>query len=295
MAAAAKSTTRALRAHGRRLARTLGAASCVREPVRFVVRELSGRRSQAVYRLRGSGLLAPVRHPLLDMWVLEEIFRFGVYAPPPQVLERLRAAPQPVRVLDLGGHAGYFVLYLLGLLGRATVVSLEPDPRNVRALRRTVQANGLGSSWTVIEAAAATADGRTHFESGFQLSRISAPDSSLAATHDALNDVFPFLSGSAMLDRRRVEVETRDALPLLADADLVKMDIEGGEWDILADARFADMGAAALVLEYHPRDGDVDAARAEAHRHLEAAGFRAGAEVPSHDAGLLWAWRETAR
>ena len=35
------------------------------------------------------------------------------------------------------------------------VVSFEPDPRNVRALRRCVEVNGLGGSWQVVEAAAA--------------------------------------------------------------------------------------------------------------------------------------------
>ena len=232
-----------------------------------------------------------MRHPLLDMWVLEEVFRFGVYKPPPHVLERLHAAPRPLRVLDLGGHAGYFGLYLSGLLEGVTILSLEPDPRNVRALRRCVEANGLGATWEVIEAAAAANDGRADFESGFQLARLSPRDDSLAQTHDALSVVFPFLAGSPMLETERVEVETRDVLPLLAEADLVKMDIEGGEWEILGDPRFAGVDAAALVMEYHPSDGDVKSAREAAQRHLAAAGYTAGADLPSHDAGLLWAWR----
>ena len=42
-----------------------------------------------------------------------------------------------------------------------------------------------------------------------------------------------------------------DVLGQIAEADLVKMDIEGGEWGILADPRIARQ--RALVLEYHPR------------------------------------------
>lgn len=65
------------RALARRLApnrvrRTLGAASCVGERSRFVAHELRDQRALEHYHLRGSGLVAQVRHPLLDMWVLEE-------------------------------------------------------------------------------------------------------------------------------------------------------------------------------------------------------------------------------
>ena len=38
----------------------------------------------------------------------------------------------------------------------------------------------------------------------------------------------------------------------MAEADLVKIDIEGGEWPILTDPRFAQLPTPALVIEYHP-------------------------------------------
>ena len=78
----------------RRLARTVGAASCVREPLRFCGRELAGRSRTDAYRVRGSGLRAVVRHPMLDMWVLEEIFRNDGYALPTTVAQRLRSLEQ---------------------------------------------------------------------------------------------------------------------------------------------------------------------------------------------------------
>ena len=59
--------------------------------------------------------------------------------------------------------------------------------------------------------------------------------------------------------RRRVMLAARsksprvDVFPYLAAADLVKIDIEGSEWEILADARFAGIAARVLVLEYHPQ------------------------------------------
>src|SRR4051794_874896 len=112
----------------RRLARTVGAARCVREPLRFAGRDLSGRARTDAYRLRGSELRAVIRHPLLDLWVLEEIFRGGGYAMPATVEQRLRSLAGPPRVLDLGAHVGLFGLWFLTRFEHARLSSFEPDP-----------------------------------------------------------------------------------------------------------------------------------------------------------------------
>jgi hypothetical protein len=85
----------------------------------------------------------------------------------------------------------------------------------------------------------------------------------------------------------------RDAFPLIADADLVKIDIEGGEWPILADARFASMRARAVVLEYHIDGSPSGDPAGSAAAALTAAGFVVGEPVPATAPGYgtLWAWR----
>lgn len=50
-----------------------------------------------------------------------------------------------------------------------------------------------------------------------------------------------------------MSVAAADVLPYLADTDLVKMDIEGGEWEILADPRLGARLHQALVLGHHGR------------------------------------------
>jgi hypothetical protein len=86
----------------------------------------------------------------------------------------------------------------------------------------------------------------------------------------------------------------RDVLPQIAGCDLVKIDIEGGEWPILADLRFAAAPPRVVVLEYHPAvDSGLDP-RAETVRLLGAAGMRT---LPIWDAdrdgfGMMWAWRD---
>jgi len=77
--------------------------------------------------------------------------------------------------------------------------------------------------------------------------------------------------------------------------DVMKMDIEGGEWAVLTDARLSDLGADALVLEWHARGCPEGDAHAATIRLLNAAGYSRLQEVESGpDNGLLWAWREKA-
>ena len=81
-------------------------------------------------------------------------------------------------------------------------------------------------------------------------------------------------------------------LPQIADADLLKMDIEGGEWAILNDPRFARSPPRAVVLEYHPYLCPSADARAAAVQALESAGLRTAAIWHRADGhGMLWAWR----
>jgi hypothetical protein len=75
----------------------------------------------------------------------------------------------------------------------------------------------------------------------------------------------------------------------------VKLDIEGSEWPILADSRFAELPARAAVLEYHPHMAPEPDAQAAARRLLESAGF--ATELIFHDPeghGMMWAWKPAA-
>jgi hypothetical protein len=82
-------------------------------------------------------------------------------------------------------------------------------------------------------------------------------------------DIFPVLSG------RRI--------------DLLKIDIEGSEYQILSDSRFGSLDVRAIVMEWHARAGyGYD----WVHKKLSELGFRVEdlfAE-PSH--GMIWALRE---
>jgi len=265
----------------------------VQAPTAFVVNELRGIATVGRYRLRQSGLLAGVRHPLLDMWVLEEVFRFRAYAPPPQVSAALARLARPLRILDLGGHVGYFGLYMRQRYPDARITSFEPDPGNAALLGACIQANGLSDRWELIEACAGTEDGACEFTSNFHLSRIGATDDgALTDFHGGIRDAFPFLAGTALVEPVSRRVRQQDVLPALDEADLVKMDIEGGEWEILADERFPALSATALVLEYHPGYAPGPDADAVVTAALGRAGYVVWTASRGPDGATVWAWKD---
>jgi hypothetical protein len=90
-----------------------------------------------------------------------------------------------------------------------------------------------------------------------------------------------------------VTVPARDLFTLTAGVDVLKLDIEGGEWSILADPRFSADLAPVIMLEHHPMNAPVGATpEASAETLLERAGYAAERTVTEFEgAGILWGVR----
>ena len=222
-----------------------------------------------------SGLRCFVRHDGHDAWVVHEVFEKRAYALPPRVAGVLARPGQSPRVVDVGGHLGLFGLYILGCFPAARITSFEPDPENAALLERTVRANGLAHRWEIVRAAASTASARVGFVAGL------GERSHLAEVGDA----------------EATMVDAVDLFDWLDEVDLLKIDIEGGEWPILADVRFLGMEAPAIVVEYHPYRCPEPDPKLAATRRLVEAGYEvisAGEVSSSPDLGVLWALRAPA-
>ena len=248
---------------------TADRARLVNRPMAFALHEW--RRSSATvrYRPRGAGADVLLRHGTSDLDILDEIFGRRLYEVPAPVRAALAQAERPLRVLDLGAHVGLFGAWAFGEWDGAQVTAVEADPANAALLRRTIEAAGRGSRWTLLPLVAAARDGRVSFQAG-----------EFAESH--LGDLGE-------------PAEARDVLPLMEASDLVKIDIEGGEWPILADPRLSTVSARALVLEYHARGCPGRDPATTAATALRAAGFHTS-EIPGAPvgAGMLWAWRDVA-
>ena len=223
--------------------------------------------------------------------MLEEVFRNDAYRLPAGATEHLADCSAP-RIVDLGGHVGYFGLFVRSIFPDSDLTSFEPDPDNAAALSECIAANEGPGSWRLINAAAGANDGEMEFLSDFQLSRAADCGEGLEAEIRVLERIFPFLASSDLHQPRRVVVQKRDIFRYLDDVDLLKIDIEGGEWELLSDPRMRSVGARVLVLEYHPAGCPGDDPRALMNEALAGAGYELGPHEHVHDgAGIQWAWR----
>ena len=208
-----------------------------------------------------------IRHGTADVFTVAEVLARDEYAIPD---EARRLLPDRPRVVDLGANIGMFGIRALRDLNPSIITSVEADPYNAQVLRRNAANVPMGSDWRVIEAFAAPAgDSKVDFVVG----QFAESRSGEAGGHS---------------------VPTVDAFTLMDDADMVKIDIEGAEWPILADSRLAATPAKVLALEYHRwgcDEGEDPSTRCRGL--LELAGFTwRDAGSPGDDFGTLWAWRQ---
>jgi FkbM family methyltransferase len=250
-----------------RLTGALTAGQYVSDWRRFVRTELvQPVGTVAEYELRGSSVAIALRHRTADVGLITEIFHHRVYATTPAPAAVL-ARTGVKRIVDLGANIGLFGAWSRVHWPGATLLAFEPDPLNADVLRRCVAANGSEATWQVVEAAASNRDGSLGFvRAGDWSSRIEAD----ANTSVPAVDVFPYLE----------------------DVDLLKIDIEGSEWDLLLDERFVEVPARLIALEYHAHRCPEPDARSAATAALERAGFMVEPVLHAPEGhGVLWGWR----
>jgi len=242
-------------------------ARTVRPSAAFIARERVRGRGTYAYRLRENGLRVAIRHGTGDVVTLGEVFHEHDYRPPAELGPRLKDIE---KIVDLGANIGLFGAFAAGCWPRAQILAFEPDPDNAAVHARTIELNALHERWKLVQAAAGSHDGNAAFLAGnVALSRLAEAG-----------------------DRHTIEVPVQDVLAQLAEADLVKMDIEGGEWAILGDPRFRGSPPRTLVLEYHPHLCPSGEPAAIAGSLLAEAGMTVKTMWQRADGhGMLWAWR----
>ncbi|HTW12444.1 MAG TPA: FkbM family methyltransferase [Solirubrobacteraceae bacterium] len=200
-----------------------------------LIRRLGGGRRVLVWLRLGDQVVGWTADNFADIGVVDEVFGERVYD--------LDLVPAPATIIDLGSHVGASVLFFAQIYPGATIVAIEADPGNFRKLHRNV---GHLSNVRLVHAAAGTGPGRvTLFASGGvdswkSSTRQSTPwQSAVEVDSVALDDV---------LDWDRAERPV-----------MVKIDIEGGEYDVLRAFRSLP-DVSAVVGEVHPylMDASVD-------------------------------------
>jgi FkbM family methyltransferase len=148
----------------------------------------------------------------------EKYYWLGTYEP--QVLREIATRLRPGDTYwDVGSHIGYMVAVASRLVGpNGSVIAFEPNPENLRRLRRTIELNELRNV-TVRDVALTDRVG----ESQFFLSGSSSMGSLLQRAHET----------TAVSVRTSTIDEELKTLSLPA---LVKIDVEGNESRVLAGA-----------------------------------------------------------
>jgi FkbM family methyltransferase len=155
-------------------------------------------------------------------------------------------------ILDCGANVGFTVLNYKRLFPRARMTAFEPDPRFVPVLRRNLQRNGA-CDVNVVEAAVWTSQGRMPWVTvGTDGSRVVADGS----------------------DTGTCEVSTIDLVDYLdQDVDLLKIDIEGAEFDVVPHLAPRLGNVKNVLVECHLSTQTSYAALARVIGTLQAAGF----------------------
>jgi len=127
------------------------------------------------------------------------------------------------RVIDVGANIGYFTALFAELVGdEGSVLAIEPEPNNIRLLRKNVAARGLADIVTVAETAVGASAGSANL--------YTAASGNLGDNRMYYTPERHGLVSAKEREVREVPIERIDVLA--ADrprADFIKMDIQGFE------------------------------------------------------------------
>jgi FkbM family methyltransferase len=146
---------------------------------------------------------------------------------------------EPLRVVDIGAHVGTFACHLAAIAPAAQISCYEPSPVSAAHLRRNVLANDFGDRVLVSELAVTARVGQSVLADNGGGSALNA----LLTEGDATG--------------LTVATTTFDAIVAGLDGppDVVKIDCEGGEYDLVLGSSASSWdGVRRVVLEYHPHE-----------------------------------------
>lgn len=227
--------------------------------LRYLAWRVAALRAPLVARLKTGERLLLRPPPSSDLATANEVFVGRAYHPP-------RAVPEDsVRhIVDLGANVGYSVVWWLKAFPHARITAYEPHPAHCQQIRWHLGANDGGNRVTLHDAAAGTADG-------------------MATLTDAENQ-------SSVIDSSNgLTVTVRDLFTGLDRVDLLKIDIEGSEYDILADSRFGDLRPPVVVMEWH-RTSDPRCGATWCEDRLKSLGYTVHHVTDGGTHGTLWGY-----
>lgn len=217
-----------------------------------------------------------------DQSVFNEIFKLKEYRAANDVI---KTAKYPI--VDVGAHAGFFSMYCRALNDKVKIFAIEPEPENLKLLNQHLADNKI-LGVEVVAGALASESGERQL-----ILSVDSHNHHLAETDGAFSErLFADFADADVTADKTTVVHTFSFADFcnknkIKNISLVKMDIEGGEYELFESLSEANLSMVNyIILEYH-----MGIRHKEIAEKLRANGF--GVQVhPSHfdkTMGFIWA------
>lgn len=141
-------------------------------------------------------------------------------------------------IIDAGAHIGLSTLYFHKQYPKASITSIEPNPKSLEYLRKNLADNAIDTV-TIIPKALVGKDG---------------PQTTTLYVHPRWG-VFSSLKAKGWSQDQEMSPVTVETIKLseiiTGPVDILKVDIEGAEDDVLKEAKDSLRFVSHLLLEYH--------------------------------------------
>lgn len=161
--------------------------------------------------------------------------------------------------IDVGANVGVFTCIVGSRVGGLAITAIEPFPPIREVLRHNVERNGLSQSVSIPDGAVGAAAGQATFE---------------VLKHDVHNRLAP--GGVATVGKGlTVVVHTLDDLVGAASVALIKIDVEGGELDVLrgAERLLSGPNPPVVIFECVDLTETFGHEKADVLRYMRSLGF----------------------
>lgn len=240
------------------------------------------RRTSLVLYLQ-NGLRFRVRSPM-DVWIIKETCLDRDYE------VHGTAIQNGWTVVDIGAAAGDFAILTAREHPHARILAYEPSPNSYATLQENIRLNGVRNILAFPQAVASRAGVLSLSTSGAAVQH----STTLPSPRSSSAELPPLPPGEGnMVQVQAITLEDVFRTNQVDGCHFLKMDCEGGEFDILLNARPETLARIERIcLEYH--DGFTPFSHTDLEKHLQQNGYQVKITPnPVHGyLGFLYASRE---
>lgn len=210
-----------------------------------------------MYRLRNDIRIAS-RSRAIDGMALNDVWLEKTYEPSRKSIPFDWKACKTI--VDVGANIGTFTLFAAHNAPNARIISVEPEPGNLRQLAANLDANSIRNRVTVVEAGVGPEETTATFH--------------VAHKNSGGHSLYHYTNNSHPVEVKILPLRTIFERNNLNGCDYLKLDCEGGEYDALYGLPDEILKAIPFIaIEYHHFSKDPRHTPVMLKAFLEAKGF----------------------